>query len=264
MTPIDVLPNRRPRGYLHELSAVVRRHLRQVRHSPEQLVELAVQPILFVLLFGVVLAGQMGGADGDYLAFVVPGLMTQAAVLIAARTAIGLHTDLDNGLLERMRALPVSRLAPLAGRVIADILMLLWSLIVLLAASIAIGYRAHVTVLGAVATLAVIVLFCFSLCWIAILAGLRVRSAESIQALAFGAMLPLTILSGAFVNTATVPVWLQPVMQWNPVSIAAETIRGLIAGADSLVDLEHLLLVCAAMLAIFMPLAVRAFTRERR
>jgi len=263
MTPVAVPPLPRRRNHLHELSAVVRRHLRQVRHSPEQLVELAVQPILFVLLFGVVLAGQMGGPEGNYLTFVVPGLMTQAAVLIAARTAIGLHADMDNGLLERMRALPISRLTPLAGRVIADILMLLWSLVVLIAASIAIGYRAHVTILGAVATIAVIVVFCFSLCWIAILAGLRVRSAESIQALAFGAMLPLTILSGAFVNTATVPAWLQPVMEWNPVSIAAETIRGLIAGADVTIQLEHLVLVCAAMLALFMPLAVRAFKRER-
>src|SRR5699024_8518365 len=168
MTPVAVPPLPRRRNHLHELSAVVRRHLRQVRHSPEQLVELAVQPILFVLLFGVVLAGQMGGPEGNYLTFVVPGLMTQAAVLIAARTAIGLHADMDNGLLERMRALPISRLTPLAGRVIADILMLLWSLVVLIAASIAIGYRAHVTILGAVATIAVIVVFCFSLCWIAI------------------------------------------------------------------------------------------------
>src|SRR5699024_8369807 len=151
----------------------------------------------------------------------------------------------------------------LAGRVIADILMLLWSLVVLIAASVAIGYRAPGTVLGAVATTAAIVVFCFSLCWIAILAGLRVRSAESFQALAFGALLPLAILCGAFVNTATVPAWLQPVMEWNPVSIAAETIRGLIAGADVAIQLEHLVLVCAAMLALFMPLAVRAFKRER-
>lgn len=246
-----------------QLSAVVRRHLQQIRHNPEQLAELAMQPILFVLLFGVVLAGQMGGADGDYLNFVVPGLMAQAAVLIAARTAIGLHADLDNGLLERMRALPISRLAPLAGRVVADTLMLLWSLVILMAASIAIGYRSHVTVLNAVATIAVIALFCFSMCWIAILAGLRVRSAESIQALAFGAMLPLTILSGAFVDIATVPHWLQPVMNWNPVSITAETVRGFLAGTDVSTALGHLLIACAAMVAIFMPLSVRELTRDR-
>ena len=241
---------------------VVWRHLVQIRHNPEQLIELAVQPVLFVFLFGVVLAGQMGSRE-DYLPFVVPGLMIQAAVLVSARTAIGLHADVNGGLMQRLHTLPISRVAPLAGRIVADFLTLLWSLAILLMTSAVIGYRASVTVPTALAVLGVIFVFCFSLSWIAILAGLTVRSAESVQAIAFGAMLPLTILSGAFVDTATVPGWLRPLMNWNPVSIATATVRGLINGTDVTSPLLKLLTICTATCAALIPLATRAFTRER-
>src|SRR5690606_15512897 len=148
---------------LPAIGVVVWRHLVQIRHNPEQLVELAIQPVLFVLLFGIVLAGQMGGTGGDYLSFVVPGLMIQAAVLVTARTAIGLHADVTSGLMQRLQTLPLSRLAPLAGRIVADFLMLLWSLTILVAAAVIIGYRASVTVPAALAVLGVIFGFGFSL-----------------------------------------------------------------------------------------------------
>lgn len=248
---------------LPAIGVVVWRHLVQIRHNPEQLVELAIQPVLFVLLFGIVLAGQMGGAEGDYLSFVVPGLMIQATVLVTARTAIGLHADVTSGLMQRLQTLPLSRLAPLAGRIVADFLMLLWSLTILVATAVIIGYRASVTVPAALAVLGVIFGFGFSLSWVAILAGLTTRSAESVQAIAFGTMLPLTILSGAFVDTATVPAWLRPVMTWNPVSIATDTVRALIAGADIAPPLLRLTTTCVVLLAVFMPLAARAYARER-
>lgn len=110
--------------------------------------------------------------------------------------------------MQRLTPLPVSRLAPLAGRVVADLLVLLWSLVILLATATAIGYRASVTPLTVAATAGVVVAFAFCLAWPAILAGLTVRAAESVQALAFCTMLPLTVLSGAFVDTTTVPAWL--------------------------------------------------------
>jgi hypothetical protein len=138
-------PQRGPFRLPAEISTVVWRHLVQIRHNPEQLLEVAIQPILFVLLFGVVLAGQMGGTDGDYLGYVVPGLIVQAAVLVTARTAIGLHADVNSGLMQRLQTLPINRFAPLAGRIIADLLMLLWSLTILLAAAVSIGYRANIT-----------------------------------------------------------------------------------------------------------------------
>lgn len=246
-----------------EIGVVVWRHLVQIRHNPEQLIEVAIQPILFVFLFGVVLAGQMGGANDDYLAFVVPGLMIQATVLVTARTAIGLHTDVHSGLMQRLQTLPISRLAPLAGRIVADFLMLLWSLAILLATAVAIGYRPSVTPAVALAVLGVIFVFAFSLSWVGLLGGLTVRSAESVQAIAFGTMLPLTILSGAFVNTATVPAWLRPIMDWNPVSIAAEVIRGLISQTDVAHPLLRLLAICGGLLLVSVPIATRAFARER-
>lgn len=252
-----------PFPVVSQIGVIVWRHLAQIRHNPEQLVELAIQPILFVFLFGVVLAGQMGSADGDYLGFVVPGLMIQATVLVTARTAIGLHTDVNSGLIQRLQTLPISRLAPLAGRIIADFLMLLWSLLILLATALLIGYRAPITVPTVLGVLAVIFLFCFALSWVAMLAGLTVRSAESVQAIAFGTMLPLTILSGAFVNTATVPAWLRPIMDWNPVTIATDTIRALIAGYGAAEPLLRLGIICTVLLAVFIPLATRSFSRER-
>lgn len=256
-------PQRGPLRLPAEISTVVWRHLVQIRHNPEQLLEVAIQPILFVLLFGIVLAGQMGGTDGDYLGYVVPGLIVQAAVLVNARTAIGLHADVNSGLMQRLQTLPINRFAPLAGRIIADFLVLLWSLAILLAAAVSIGYRANITLTVGIGVLAVVFGFAFCLSWVAILAGLVIRSAESVQAIAFGAMLPLTILSGAFVDTTTVPGWLRPVMEWNPVSIASQAIRELIAGIDVTVSLSRLLTISAVVLVVFAPLAIRAFSRER-
>lgn len=246
-----------------EVGVVVWRHLVQIRHNPEQILELAVQPVLFVFLFGVVLAGQMGGAGGDYLAFVVPGLVVQSIVLVTARTMTGLHADVHTGLMQRVHALPVSRFAPLAGRILADFVMLLWSLLVLLATAVVIGYRATIAPATAIAALGVIALFYAALEWAAALGALTVRSPESVQALGLAAMLPLVILSGAFVDIGTVPEWLQPVMEWNPVSLAVAALRGLIAGQDVTEPLTRLVTVCAVMLAVFVPLSVRAFARER-
>ncbi len=248
---------------LPNLGTVIWRHLVQIRHNPEQLVELAVQPVLFVLLFGVVFAGQMGGPSGDYLAYVVPGLMVRAAVLVTARTAIGLHADVNSGLMQRLHTLPVSRVAPLAGRIVADVVMLLWSLAILLVTAVIVGYRATVSATAVLAILGVIFVFAGALSWVAILAGLTVRSAESVQAVTFGTMLPLTILSGAFVNPTTVPSWLRPVMEWNPFSIATDTIRGIVAGTDVTQPLQRLIAICAGLLVVFVPLATRAFGRER-
>lgn len=246
-----------------QAGTMVWRHLVQIRHNPEQLVEVAVQPVLFVLLFGVVLAGQMGGASGNYLAYVMPGLVIQAAVLVTARTAIGLHSDVNSGLQQRLQTMPVNRFALLAGRIVADFLMLLWSLVILLAAAAVVGYRVDVTPASALGVLAIVFGFTFSLSWVAILAGLVIRSAESVQAIAFGAMLPLTILSGAFVDTTTVPGWLKPVMDWNPVSIAAQAVREVIAGADATVSVSRVLTISVIVLVVFAPLAIRAFARER-
>lgn len=248
---------------LSDVGVVVWRHLVQIRHNPEQLIEVAVQPVLFVFLFGIVLAGQMSVGGGDYLTYVVPGLIVQAGVLVTARTAIGLHADVHGGLMQRLQTLPISRLAPLAGRIVADFVMLLWSLLILVATATAIGYRASVTPATVAAVLGVIFTFAFCLSWPAILAALTVRSAESVQAIAFGTMLPLTILSGAFVDTATVPQWLQPIMRWNPVTIATEVLRDLIAGAGVAGSVMPFLLVCGVLVIVFMPLATRAFARER-
>ena len=242
-----------------QVGVVVWRHLVQVRHNPEQLLEVALQPVLFVFLFGVVLGGQMSGTGGDYLSYVVPGLIVQSAVLVTARTAIGLHADVNSGLIQRLHTLPIRRLAPLAGRIVSDFLMLLWSLAILLATAVLIGYRASAAPAVWLAVLAVLGAFAFSLSWVAIFIGATIRSAESVQAIAFGAMLPLTILSGAFVNPATVPGWLRPVLEWNPVSIAADTIRDLIAGTDPMTPLTRLVIICTLLTAAFAPLATRAF-----
>ena len=262
-TPAPTPRTPAPFRMLSEVGIVVWRHLVQIRHNPEQLLELAVQPVLFVFLFGIVLAGQMGGADGSYLAFVVPGLMIQATVLVTARTMTGLHADVHTGLMQRLHTLPISRFAPLSGRIVADFLMLLWSLLILLVTSIAIGYRADITLLTAIEALGVIFVFYFALACVAAFGALTVRSPESVQALGLATMLPLTILSGAFVDTATVPAWLQPVMIWNPVSLAVDSVRGLIAGTDIAEPLLRLIVICAVLLAVFIPLATRAFTRER-
>lgn len=254
---------RGPVTTVRQSATVAWRQLVQIKHSPEQLVEVGIQPLIFIFAFAFVLAGQMSGSRHEYLQFVVPGLITQAAVLVTARTAIGLNTDVTTGIFDRLRSLPIARSAPLIGRIAADFVMLLWSVFLLVAVGILLSFRIETSWMQLISVLAVLLIFSFALSWAAILAGLHASSPENTQAIVFGTMLPMMFLSNAFVETDTLPGWLQAVVKVNPASLLSDTIRGLLVEGPVATPLLHTLIACAVMTVVFAPLALRAYHRER-
>ncbi|RMI36379.1 ABC transporter permease [Streptomyces triticirhizae] len=254
---------RGPVATLRQSATVAWRQLVQIKHSPEQLVEVGIQPVIFVFLFAFVLSGQMDGDRHTYLQFVVPGLIVQSAVLVTARTAIAMNGDVTSGLFDRFRSLPISRTAPLIGRIVADYVMLVWSVVLLLAFGMLLSFRIETSWTRLLPMFLLLLVFSFCLSWAAVYAGLLASNPENVQALAFGLMLPLTFLSSVFVRTDTMPGWLQAVVNLNPVSMLADAIRGLLVSGPIAAPVTKTLIASLVLLAIFAPLALRAYHRER-
>ncbi|UNS95023.1 ABC transporter permease [Streptomyces tubbatahanensis] len=262
--PAQGTGGRRGPGHAMRQSATVAwRQLVQIKHNPEQLVEVGIQPVMFVVLFAFVLAGQMAGSRHAYLQFVVPGLIVQSAVLVTARTAIATNTDVTKGLFDRFRSLPISRTAPLIGRIAADYVMLVWSVVLLLAAGMLLSFRIETSWTRLIPMFLLLLVFTFALSWASVLAGLLASNPENVQALAFGLMLPLTFISNAFVRVETMPGWLQAIVTYNPVSMLADSIRGLLVAGPVAEPVTKTLIASALLLVVFAPLALRAYHRER-
>ncbi|BCL32503.1 ABC transporter permease [Streptomyces aurantiacus] len=254
---------RGPAAAVRQSATVAWRQLVQIKHSPETLVEVGIQPVIFVFLFAYVLAGQMAGSRHAYLQFVVPGLIVQSTVLVTARTAIGMNTDVAKGLFDRFRSLPISRTAPLIGRILADYVMLVWSVVLLLACGMLLSFRIETSWNRLIPMFLLLLVFSFALSWASVLAGLLAKDPENVQALAFGLMLPLTFISDAFVRVETMPGWLQAVVKVNPVSMLADSIRGLLVGGPVAEPVTRTLIASAVLFVVFAPLALRAYHRER-
>ncbi|UQU67682.1 ABC transporter permease [Couchioplanes caeruleus] len=252
-----------PARAVRQSATVAWRQLVQIKRNPEQLVEVGIQPLMFVFLFAFVLAGQLAGSRQAYMLYVVPGLMVQSAVLVSARTAIGINTDVTTGIFDRLRSLPISRVAPLLGRMLADYVMLLWSVLILVVAGTALGFRVHTHWFMLAPVCLLLLLFMLAFSWAAVYLGLLASSPESVQALAFGLMLPLTFLSGAYVRVETMPGWLQAVVKVNPVSSLADAIRGMLVGGPVSGPVTQTLISCAVLTVVFAPLALMAYRRER-
>jgi oleandomycin transport system permease protein len=263
-TPGAVVPrtSRGVYGALQQSATVAWRQLVQLKRDPQVFVEVGIQPLMFVFLFAFVLAGQMAGSREAYMPYVIPGLIVQSTVLVSARTAIGVNNDISKGMFDRFRSLPIARVAPLLGRMLADYVMLVWSVAILFAVGIPLGFHVHnwVNVLW---VLGLLLVFMLAFSWAAVLLGLIASSPENVQALAFGLMLPLTFLSGAFVRVETMPGWLQAVVRVNPVSSLADAVRGLLAGGPVQWPVEKTLIAVAVIMVVFLPLALRAYRRER-
>jgi ABC-2 type transport system permease protein/oleandomycin transport system permease protein len=248
---------------IRQSGTVAWRLLVQTKRNPEQFVEVGIQPLMFVFLFAFVLAGQLAGSRAAYLQYALPGLIVQSAVLVSARTAIGVNSDVTNGLFDRLRSLPISQVAPLLGRMLSDFVMLLWSVGILLGVGTLLGFRVRTSWVQLLPVLALLLVFMLAFSWAGVYLGLVASSPESVQALAFGLMLPLTFVSGAYIRVSTMPGWLQAVVKVNPVSTLADAIRGLLVSGPVGRPVGETLLACAVIAIVFVPLALRAYRRER-
>ncbi|HKE73039.1 MAG TPA: ABC transporter permease [Acidimicrobiales bacterium] len=243
--------------------AVVWRNLTALRRMPQLLVFSTIQPVIFVLMFRYVFGGAINIPGVDYVNYLMPGIFAQTVVFGATQTAIGLAEDLGRGLIERFRSLPMARSAVLAGRTLADLTRNVFVTILMLVVGYLVGFRVQTGVLGMLAGFVVILLFGFSLTWVFACLGLVARDAETAQAMAFPVLAPLVFVSSAFVAVDSMPGWLQPFAEYQPVSIAVDAVRSLMLGGQFHDPAKVLgsLAWSAGIIVVFAPLAVRIYRR---
>jgi oleandomycin transport system permease protein len=235
------------------------RSLVQIRHNPMELIDLSIQPLMFVLLFTYVFGGALAGSPGAYLRFALAGIIVQNALFATMTTGFGLNYDLTKGVYDRLRSLPVARAAPLAGRILADTVKQAWSVAMLLGVGMALGFRLGTGPLGLLGAVALLLAFTLAFSWLSVLVGVLVDVPDKVQVFGFVVIFPLTFTSNAFVNASTMPGWLQTWVKVNPVTALADALRGLLVGGPVAVPAGHSLLWAAGFAAVFAPLAVWAF-----
>ncbi|MDX1689822.1 MAG: ABC transporter permease [Acidimicrobiia bacterium] len=262
-----------PGSAARDIAVITRRNLLRNVRLPQVLLFSTVQPVMFLLLFNYVFGGAIGAAippapGGEYINWLIPGLLVQVAAFGAGQTAIGLTEDLDKGVIERFRSLPMARSAVLAGRTLADLIRNGFVILLMLAVGFLIGFRWQTNVVGMLAGLLVAMAFAYALSWVMGAIGLAVKNPEAAQSAVFLPVFPLVFASSVFVPTATMPGWLQAFADHQPVTVTVNAIRGLVLGQGALESgqttagfVVQALLWSGAIIAVFAPLAVRIYRR---
>jgi len=244
------------------------RNLRRIPRIPELAIFAILQSIMFVLLFAFVFGGAIplpGG--GSYREFLMPGIFAQTIAFAAVTTAIGMTDDINKGIIDRFRSLPMGRSAVLFGRTLSDVIYNAGILIVLMLSGLVVEWRVHTGVLELLGGIGLLLLFTFAMSWLGVWIGMMVPTVEVAQQLGFTVLFPLTFLSNVFVPPQTLPALLRPVAEWNPVSALTAATRQLWGNPNPFAaegfPAEHpvllTLLWVALMLAVFVPLAVRRY-----
>jgi oleandomycin transport system permease protein len=231
-------------------------------NSPEALIDVTLQPVIFLLLFVYVFGGAISGDTSTYLQFALPGVLVQTVVFASAGTGTGLADDLQSGIFDRFRSLPISRAAPLLGAIAADLVRYLVSGVIMLVLGSLLGFRISGSPLDVVAALGMVMAVAFALCWVFTALAMVVRQPRSVQGLSALVMLPLTFGSNVFVPADTMPGWLRAFVEINPVSKVADAVRGLLTGGPVAGPATAGLIAAAVITAIFAPLAVVLYQRR--
>lgn len=252
----------RPFALVRHSVALAGRSLTKTRRTPEQLIDVTLQPILFVVMFLYLLGGAVAGSTHEYLQTLLPALMVMSTVFASVQTGINLNDDIKKGVFDRFRSMPIARSAPLVGSVLGDLIRFVLLIVVQLGFGYAVGFRIETDPLSALAACLLVMLFAFCLTWVFVLIGMLAREPGAVQGIGFMAMFPLTFGTNVLVPTDTLPGWLQAWVDANPVTAVMETARGLmVEGAVAGPALETVLW-SVGVLAVFFPLAVRAYLRR--
>ena len=249
---------------------LARRSIARIIREPEQLSDVTIQPVIFVLLFTYVFGSAIHLAGGgSYHQFLISGMFGMTMAGTAPGTAVGMTTDMSTGLIDRFRALPISRAAVLAGRTMSDLATQVLGIVVLSATGLAVGWRIEHGIGDALLTAGLALLFAFAMTWVGACAGMLLRSPETAQAMGFIFFLPLAFVSNAFVPTQGMPAWLRGFANWNPMSAVAAACRNLFGGNVPTPDawpMQHpelaVLIWSIGLIAIFAPTAVYLYRRK--
>ncbi|MED1471413.1 ABC transporter permease [Bacillus salipaludis] len=238
------------------------RGLLKIRRTPEQLFDVTLQPIIFTLMFTYIFGGAISGNVKSYLPVIIPGILVQTVITTSIVTGVQLREDMDKGVFDRFKSLPIARIAPLAGALLADTIRYTIATVLTFTMGYIMGYRPDGG-LGNVFIAGVLVIVCsWAISWIFAFFGVIARTASSVQGISMLALFPLTFLSNAFVPVKTMPDWLQWFVKMNPISHLVTAVRNLANNGKFGWDFTISLIGAAVILAIFAPITVRAYMRR--
>ncbi|EGD57116.1 ABC transporter permease [Gordonia neofelifaecis] len=242
--------------------ALARRSVIKMMRNPEQFFDVVLQPIVFTLMFTYIFGGAVSGDTQSYLPVIIPGILVQTVIVTSIVTGTQLREDMNKGVFDRFRSLPIARISPLAGALLADVVRYLIATVITFTVGIAMGWRPDpVGVLGST----LLVLVCsFAVSWIFALMGCLVKKASAVQGVSMLIMFPLTFMSNAFVPVETMPGWLQSFVNVNPISHLVTAVREMCNDGHVGTHVLWSLVGAAVITAVFAPLAVRAYVRNAR
>lgn len=235
----------------------------KVKHVPFQLFDVAVFPIMMTVLFTYLFGGALAGSTAAYLQYLLPGIVVQTIVFLTVYTGVGLNSDIQKGLFDRFRSLPIWQPAPVVGQLLGDLMRYSLAAVVVMIVGLILGFRPEAGPLGVILAIALMLVFASSLSWIWMIVGFFVRSPESVMTTSFLLLFPLTFVSNIFVDPVTMPAWLQTVVRINPVSHLATASRALMNGGVAIGDVVWAIVASVIVTVVFAPIAMRMYYRER-
>jgi daunorubicin/doxorubicin transport system permease protein len=237
------------------------RGMLKIKHVPEQLIDVTITPVLFLLMFTYLFGGAVAGSTEDYLQFLLPGMLVQSVLFVSVYSGVALNTDKTKGVVDRFRSLPIWRPAPLVGAVIGDSVRYVVASVIVVALGFIMGFHADGGAPGVLAAVAIVVLFSFGLSWAFTTIGLLMRAPSAVMNTGFMLLFPLVFLSNIFVAPDTLPGWLEAFVDVNPISHLTTSARGLMGGDAEADSIVISLLTAAALTAVFAPLTVRLYRK---
>lgn len=251
----------RPTAAVMQSLTMTHRGLLKIKHNPQQLFDVIVLPIVFTVMFSSIFGGAIAGNVVGYLPLLIPGVLVQVCVAASVVTGVQLREDLDRGVFDRFKSLPIARIAPLGGALVANTLRYVVASAITVCVGVIMGYRPASPVGVAVACVLIVVV-AFSLSWIFALLGVLLDKASTVQGVSMLVLMPITFVSNALVPIDTMPGWMQACASANPVSHLVTAARGLAAGEDVGTDIAYTLVGAAAVLAVVVPVTLRTYMRR--
>ncbi|MEV0597233.1 ABC transporter permease [Nonomuraea cavernae] len=250
------------RETLGQTLAMAWRAFKKMLRNPEQFFDVALQPLLFTAMFAFIFGGAITGDVESYLPLLIPGIVAQTVLTTCMATGTQLREDMEKGVFDRFKSLPIARIAPLAGPMVADLLRYTIAATLTFAMGLLMGYRPGGGAGGVLAAILLAIVTGWSMAWIFTWVGTIARSAQAVQGISMMILFPLTFLSNAFVPVETLPGWLAAFVRINPVSHLVTAGRDLANNALISGEVAWTLLACLIVIAIFAPLSVRSYKRH--
>jgi ABC transporter DrrB family efflux protein len=253
--------------WLHDSLEMVKRNLIHIKRTPELLLDVTLSPIMFVLLFsfvfgGAIRVGQEGGADASYINFLMAGIFVQTVAFAGIYTGVLLANDLQKGMIDRFRSLPMTQSSVLTGRTLTDLLRATLAVAIMFVVGMLVGFRPAGGILGVAGAIGIMLLFGFALSWIGVATGALVRTPEALQGIIFAAVFPLTFVSSAFVPTDTMPGWMQIFAENQPMTQVVNAVRDLTLGTHLYSAELPSVLWSAGILLVAFPLGLWLYNRR--